>query len=376
MTASNLHIEVAETTDSVKWQENLSRSSSATVFQSYQWARAYLEALHDIPLFLTVRDKSENVVAQLLLFVVNEFERRLSPRYNRYLRFVPSRLGVGTRLVWSYGPIIHDESLVAEILESILEEADKLAHEWGATQIYGISPPLETHSDEYRDTYRRSSYTVQDWGTFVTDVTRDEQTIWSALDKKTRNDIRRAESRIVIREVTDRGLLAKFALLSAKFNEVKRGRPEASEAMKYYDVFWKWLHRSDQSVSPASNVFLAFEDEQPRAGLMLNSFNGNVTQHSVISDGAKGNLGGPLLTWQAIRWAHSCGCKTLDLVGVNPSPSNPEEKGIYFYKSKWGGTFRRQYNLLRIVKPLGVKLFAGYVKVQKRLWSIQGLVPH
>ena len=175
--------------------------------------------------------------------------------------------------------------------------------------------------------------------------------------------------------MTDDNLLRRFASLSVKFNEVKRGRPNEEAALKYYRIFWDKFHEAAAGPAPISTFFLAFQDDEARAGLTLNGFNGNVTQHSVISDGSKGNLGGPLLTWHAIKWARSGGQRTLDLVGVNPAPTSPEEKGIYFYKARWGGTFRTQLNLIKVLKPLKTKVFAGYLMLQKQVWRVQGISP-
>jgi hypothetical protein len=355
------------------WQDNLARSPYSTIAQTYQWSQAYLEALRDIPLYLTVRDQTDTVVAQLLLFVINEYERRMSPPYNRVLRYLPSRLGTGTRLVWSYGPVIHAPSQTTEILKVILDTTDRVAEEWKVAQIYGITPALDDRVQEYGDLYR-ASYRVQDWGTFVTDVTVEEDVIWNSFDNKTRNDVRRAERNLTVVEVTDDTLLSKFASLAVKFNDVKRGKPNVDAALSYYRIFWKYLCETNAPGS-LTKFLLAFDGQEARAGVMLSSFNGNVTQHSVLSDGSKGNLGGPLLTWHAIKWAHSHGLRTLDLVGVNPSPTSPEEKGIYFYKSRWAGAYRTQYNLIKVLKPFKTKVFAGYVKVQKGLWNLQGITP-
>lgn len=278
-------------------------------------------------------------------------------------------------MVWACGPIIHDKTRAANILESILREVYSLAREWNATQIYGTSPPLVDNMEKNGETFSHRSFLIQEWGTFITDVTCGQETIWNSLDKKTRNGVRRAEARgISIREVTDEDLLSEFARLSTRFNQMKKGTPDIEEVIRYYKTFLKCFHESYQTASPSSSLLLAYEKE-PRAGLMLNSFNGNVTQHNVISDGSRGNLGGPLLGWEAIKWAQTNSCRTLDLVGVNPTTSNPEEEGICFYKSQWGGAFRKQYNVIKIMKPLNAKVFAGYVKLQNKLWSIEGLMP-
>jgi len=366
-------VEVTSSTDESWWQQSLARSAYSTIAQSYRWSQAYLEALRDIPLYVIVRDRTDAVVAQLLLFVINEYERRMSPPYNRALRFLPSRLGVGTRLVWSYGPVIHVRSQATEILKVILETIERIAAGWKVAQVYGTTPPLDDRAEEYRCLYQ-ASYRVQHWGTFVTDVTNGVDVIWNRFDNKTRNDVRRAERNLTVIEVTDDDLLTKFALLAVRFNDVKRGKPSVDAALRYYRTFWKNLCETNDSLS-VTKFFLAFEGQQARAGVMLSSFNGNVTQHSVISDGSKGNLGGPLLTWHAIKWAHSQGLRTFDLVGVNPSPTSPEEKGIYFYKSRWAGAYRTQYNLIKVLEPFKAKIFAGYVKVQKGLWNFQGITP-
>ena len=97
------------------------RSPKVSVVQSLLRSLAWNSVI------LIVRDESERVVGQQLLFVMNEFERRLSPPYNHILRCVPSRLGVGTEVVWNYGPIIHERSQSSNMLKLILEEVDNMA---------------------------------------------------------------------------------------------------------------------------------------------------------------------------------------------------------------------------------------------------------
>jgi hypothetical protein len=346
----------------------MTRFPGATVFQTYSWARAYSEwSPRDIPVFIYVRDRADNIVAQLLLFVANEFERR-GARYNRILRFAPSRLGLGNRIRWSYGPLVLDRSRSSDILNAILCAVTGIARDRNVVLVDGASPPLTYSSETYLDAFRKQSKRIMEWGTFITDVTRDEQTIWENLNKKVRNDVRRAEKEIVVKEVTSDELLLEYASLLLRFNAVRRrifSKPEI--ANRWYRIFWKWGNQCQST----QKLFLAYKGNQPCAGLVVNGFNGNVTQHDVISDGSKGNLGGPLLTWHAIKWAHHTGFKTFDFVGVNPSSSASEkERAIYFYKSKWAGVYRTHYRILKIMKPFKEKL--GWIS-EKALQRFQAV---
>lgn len=370
-TSSGLSVEIAYSTEEMTWQENLAKCPAATAFQSYPWATAYHAALNDIPIFVHVRDEHDDIVAQLLLFVINQYERE-TPPYNRILRYVPSHLAVGTRIVWQYGPLIQKKSDASRITDAILDAVLNIAKEWSATQIYGTSSPLVDHSPRSLSAYKTRGFLVRNWGTFITDTGRTLDQIWASLDKKARNDVRRAEKELTIKDVESEDELRDFAALLTKFNRTKRGIVHAEEAaLRYYKAFWKHLHVLDREPFQAYRQFLTYRGDQAVAGLVINSLNGNVTQHSVISDGSRSNLGGPLLTWHAIRWSNTFGSKTLDLVGVNPLSSDSKERAIYFYKSKWAGTFRDQYHFIMVRDRFKDRIFLASNLVQRAIWRLQ-----
>jgi len=368
---ASLRVEVAEDTDPAVWQRNLLKYPDSTVSQTYAWARAYSEGLGDRPLFLQVRDGRDDVVAQLLMFKINYYERS-DPSYNQLLRRVGSSLGIGGNLVWHYGPLVQDKFRTAETMNAILGAVNAILKASKATLAFGTSPPLGRVSDECLDAYRSSSYSVKEWGSFIIDVTRDEEVLWRSLNKKTRNDVRRAEKTMYVKDVTDGTLIAEFASLLVEYDEHRWNLAiDKERTVQYYRTFTRCMHESGGALLPAYKVILAYEGDKARAGLVLQCFNGNATQYSVISDGSQGNLGGPLLTWHAIRWAHSFGARTLDLVGVNPSPKDVKEQSIYFYKSKWGGEFRMHYHFIRNLRPFRSWLFARSTMLQRKLWNIQ-----
>ncbi len=353
--SSNYYIDLSNNIDYSKWDENLAKCAEATVFQTSLWAKVYSEYEKDTPIFIYVKDRADTIVAQLLLFVMNK-DQYEPGQYSRALRFASSKLGIGTRILWNYGPLIQNKTHIRDILQLILHEVKRIAKDWNATLIAGSSPPLTHLDDAYLRVYADDPYQINKWGTFIVDVVHDEEILWSRLDKKARNDVRRAEKKTVIKEVTDDEHLVEYALLAAKFNKTKRGIISNREnAIRWFRTHWKCMHESNIQ----GRLILAYQNESPVAGLQLYSFNGNVTQHAVLNDGSIANLGGPLLTWNAIKCAHSIGARTFDFVGVNPSPSDQKEKAIYFYKSKWGGDLRTLYKYTRIVDPLKVKLFSA-----------------
>ena len=82
-------------------------------------------------------------------------------------------------------------------------------------------------------------------------------------------------------------------------------------------------------------------------GVNTNIFNGNLYQTSVINT-KKELQGGTLLTWKTIEWAIETKNRTIDLGGANPMPTTAKEKGIHFYKEKWGGEKFEQKIFIKI----------------------------
>jgi hypothetical protein len=363
-----LGVELAEKLDPTKWQRDVAAYPASTICQTHSWATALSTVLKYKPIFIRVKDDNGSTAGQLLLFVEDEFERAFPP-YNALFRFAGRKLGLGRNLVWQYGPLIAKNDRSVEVLRLILRTIDTIARDWNITEIHGTTPPLDT-VNEYLVEYNQTCSTLE-WGTFIVNTTRDEEILWRALEKTAREDVRRAKKQnMTVKEVTNESLLLDYAALAAKYSNLKRNVLVNAEAVaKAYQVSWRCMQSATDGLY---RMFLAVRNNEPKAGLSVYAFNGNATQYNLINDGSPGNPGGSLLTWNVIRWAHSSGMKTLDLTGVNPSPqADDKEKAIYRYKSKWGGTYRTHYHIMRKSSPFRARLLAYSIILQRKLWNVE-----
>ena len=77
------------------------------------------------------------------------------------------------------------------------------------------------------------------------------------------------------------------------------------------------------------------------------------------------NVGGPLLTWHAIKWAKESGFKTYDFSGGESDPKNEKDykryseqwDSLFSYKKKWGGEEIPYFQFIKIVNEKSYKLF-------------------
>jgi lipid II:glycine glycyltransferase (peptidoglycan interpeptide bridge formation enzyme) len=76
------------------------------------------------------------------------------------------------------------------------------------------------------------------------------------------------------------------------------------------------------------------------------------------------SVGGPALTWHAIKWAKERGMRIYDFSGVlAPSDDGKNDsyreqwEGLTKYKRKWGGQEYPYYHFIKIIHPLRYKLF-------------------
>jgi lipid II:glycine glycyltransferase (peptidoglycan interpeptide bridge formation enzyme) len=321
----NFNVKISSNISESEWNDNLSKNTASTIYQTYNWQELYHEAFGSKPVFITITNQDGTVVGQLACLI---HEKMLWEDVNPLSKKIGNILKLGTSLWWYHGPIIHDHVNYNEILSIILSSVDKIAKENKVVNIRGISPPL---ADQFPSkTFQKFGYDSEPRLTFIIDLNQNIDDLYNSLKKDPRYYIRKSEKAGFEFEIAkDMEGLEKFQDL--KIEAKKREGKKPFRNPKFYEKHWKIMQNNGYE------EWLLVKDHGKIEGTILTLFfNGNVIQHA-LANSPKKELVGTFLTWNTIKWAQKMKYHTFDFAGVDPSPKTEKEKGIYFYAAKFGG---------------------------------------
>ena len=353
-----LHVKISSEINENEWNEELSKNIGSTVYQTYNWQKLYHEAFGSKPVFITITNDSGIVVGQLACLIHEKMEVTDT---NPLSKKIGNLLGLGTSLWWYHGPIIHNKHSKDEILSLILSTVDKIAKENKVINIRGISPPLTQQFSH--ENFKKFNYKIQPWSTYIIDLHQDHNTLFSSLNKKTRYDIRKAESNeLEFQVVRDKNSLKKiFELKLTSKNKPDRRSTKVKNT--FLNSHWNFLFEKE-----FEKAFLVKYKNEYIGGIVLLNFNKNTIQHFVVNSPKTNLQGGPFLTWNVIKWGIENDYSSFDVGGINPYPVLEKEKNIDFYKSKWNG---KKYNYFFYTKIINRKKYyvSTAIKNPKRIIS-------
>ena len=305
------------------WNERLLYSQLGSMQQTKEYA--FSKVLSGItPLFLKFVSSDGNVVGQLLVLLTSRLNKKGS--IGKLLKKLSNVDSVSGK--WVYGPIIFDEDYREEIFSELKNYLTSKNY-----KIWGSNFPL---SENYPDGI--SPFTKKSWGTFLIDLSLDIDTLWKNLDKHSakKNIERSKERNVVISEMKKSDLSVYFQMY------LDYGKTHPDVTLSFLEKQWDILHPIGYS------GFIAYENDIPVGAIRFSSFNGYINEYSIIRserDTVAKLYSQDLLKWSIIEWGIKNNCKYFDLSGVNPSPEDSKEKGIFRYKQKWGGTLKK-YDIL------------------------------
>lgn len=314
-------IEISNTADEKTWNNKLLENKASTTYQTVNWLSVYSGKLGFRPIFILIRNSSDQIVGQLAAKLISDFRN-----FNPLSKKISHKLGLGITLTWNYGPIIHDYTNFEKILHEILKGIEKIARQNHVTMIRGSAPPLS--DNDYEKSFKSFGYKSQQWETYITNLSTDEEKLYSLLDKKTRYDIRKTEKLNLKFEVAkERSTVEKYFLLKRKSrNALNNNITKSSINDEHWENHKKGFEK----------IFLV-KNNEVIGGIFALMFNGNVVQHGVVNYKSKGLLGGSFLMWNTIKWLMKEKFSTFDVGGANPRPATKKEDQIKFFKSKWNG---------------------------------------
>ena len=274
---------------------------------------------------------------------------------------------LGNRGTWVNGPIIYSESEEEriQILQKFFEAINEIIVKFDLILIDGYSSPQNTQVDkDYLNLFKKNGFKIEKFVTFVFDMQKSLDEIWFGIQKYMRVGVKRSEKRgINVEELKTKQQLEEYFKLHIKWSKTKGISAELD--LSNIDTEWNKIKNGSEK------IFLAYKNQELISALMIRHFNKIVVPIKVLSSYSQTtSLGGPILTWTAIKWTKENGMRMYDLTGgeappnVNKNLSDYEKKwgGIMGYKRKWGGEEFPYYHFVKVKSKYKYKLMRLLMK--------------
>lgn len=333
-----MKVEVLDRVETGWWDDLVRSHAQGTIYQTSRYAEFARRYYGARPFFLLARDNGA-VAGQLLVFDMGRFPDRDAARpWRTRLKAPLNRLLRAFR--WYDGPLVFEPADPAVVLAALLAETDALAGRHRVAQLaHGAlpavpgakSPPVPTGFEQ------------TEWGTFLIDLSQGTDVCWRRLKGgAARSAVRRAmKLGVRVIDATDR---------VTALAQCERAHSTAHRLAAWPEVFWSTLR--DVLGPHGYRVLAAEHEERLVAFVPLLVFGRTMHLLKPVQDPRcqeERIPAGDLLMWEAIRLGQALGLVRFDLSGVAPTPSSEAERGIRFFKSKWGGEYvpypilRRRY---------------------------------
>lgn len=302
--------------------------NNACFLQSFEWGEFKKSfGFWDVQRFIG-QDNNE-IKAGFSIFI------RKIPFINRTFLYIPR------------GPVVKEqnERLYSEIFETIKKQGEIYK-----SIFLKIEPEIE--DDVWSKTTRSFSEGwpnllenkkhIQPRCTIILDLTKNEDSILSGFESKTRYNIKIGPKKGVnIIKTEEKSNIKVFLNI---LEETSKRQKFLIHQNNYYETLWDIFYPQKMI-----HLFMAYYREQPIAGLFLITF-GEKCWYLYGASGAQHREVMPnyALHWEVIRWAKSKGLKEYDLWGIpyvkdenTAPPENHPLFGVWRFKKGFGGRIVR-----------------------------------
>ncbi|MBN2374459.1 peptidoglycan bridge formation glycyltransferase FemA/FemB family protein [bacterium] len=333
---------IAQSTPFEDWDEILYRAGGeAGLCQSSYWGRVIKKMDKSIPFFIKVM-RSNEITACCLIFKMFAYSREKRRRTSLF-----------PYIEIHNGPVIICNRYAVPSIDFLLSWIVGFAKKNFAESINfgGFSPQsIFISSGEVIDTFKRHGFISRRWGTFLTDLSLDEDALFRSLRHSARKNIKKCK---------EENILVK------KINNID----------EYYEMFYKTYKASEEYYGRKCNPFskIPYEEDKNKyyhyfiaqqingsilATIGMYVFNRVATE--IMSTLAPSALkqkipAQDILHWEMMLEAKRLGCLKFDLAGVNPNPQTSKEAGIRRFKGKWGGDYIEYYTFKKDMNPFYIR---------------------
>lgn len=340
--------------------------SNATIFQTKEFSEYMAKFIRANSYQIILRE--DNEIRAILTFFKHGLEQDFLIRKKYFSHIAPIFKKLFPIFKWTGGPLIkyncgdRRNDIYSEYLNKILDEVDNLAK---FEDILSVSNVVCSIFDNKRESklFIKHKYKSREWGTFIIDLTMEKNSLWYAIKKDTRKIVKRTIKKgVKIEIINKKEVLYDYARLIIE-QQQRMGEPLSFTCVyRSLNLLMECLKKID-----GFYVFMAMYRDMPISALGILSFNGILNEISVANSNfaLKNKIyAQDLIKWEIIKWGHETGKRIYDLTGVNPNPLTEKEKGIYRFKSKWGGELVK-YNIYSKYYPSKRNLL---LKLFKKCW--------
>jgi len=311
------------------WNERVLKSINSNFQQTAEYANYIQKRFSYRPIYVKFFD-SEELVSQLILFEhsrINQFLRnnhfliKFSDKF--YNNLVPNQ----NTYTWSYGPILFKSELSDKIYQEFFVFLSKSKKKYR-----GSFHPLNQSQKKFsEDEYTKSL------GTFIIDFSKGKDEIWNNVNyKHAQKNIKKAQDKKL--SVTEIKNKEDFDIYYKMYTETRKN---ANVSIRKYEHIYDLWNMKDVG----QKGFIVWKENLPLGGIILSTFGGYMIEYAIArskKDLELKTFGSDYLKWFTIEWGFENEMKYYDFAGVNPNPENKKDKGILFYKQKWGGKYYDQ----------------------------------
>ena len=290
--------------DVQQWNELLMKSKVCDAFQTYEWAQVQKNSMGLEPYFLIVHNNGDPVGGVMF------FRKKTMGLIDSYeIRGGPLHVG-------------GDQVVVMKSIVNALKEKE-------GKSIYLLFIPYPAINYTFMGMFKNEGYHPFPFRTLIIDLERPLDRIWSALNKRARWGVRKADRL---------GLKAEVANTWQEWEEYyhlhmlhSREKQYPASPFNFFREMFKLHHRN------MARLFIAEHEGHLIAGSLFLVYKENMIflQNASLDAFRKFNANN-LIQWKSIEWAKENGVKAYDINGLPPEETE-YLRGIYNYKRRWDG---------------------------------------
>ncbi|KXH74445.1 MAG: hypothetical protein AM326_00150 [Candidatus Thorarchaeota archaeon SMTZ-45] len=258
------------------------------------------------------------------------------------------------RLGFDYGgpvSIVDDRQIVMELVLKFEEIAKKEA----------LKATIATTLDfNFATEFEALGYTKELGATFIVDLKKSVDELWSNLDRSARKNVRKAlNNDFCIRSAKNRIEIEKYYEIFVETAKRAGFSPDSRSKNFYYNI-WDNFHEKG-----LANIFIAELNNETVSDLCVLLYKKTITAF------CSGTLNkylslqpNSLLFWHVIEWGHKNGFEYFDLAGA-------DLPDLYRFKKKWGSNLTNYYIFTKTYPSLSYRLLTSYYKFRRSLHKIK-----
>ena len=336
-------MQIIELTKGLKeeWDKVAFSSNDAWFTHLYDWIEMIEKVLNLTSYSFFVKSDNDEVLGIFPLFLQ---KRKILKLFNLTTFISSIRGGGGPAIVPDIG-----QKQRKKVLDAMFEYIDQLAEEKDVDWFFAFPPDLAPANlpplKQNVNPLIFHGFKDVSTQTYLLQLNRSIDELWTNLDKKCRNAIRKAEKeKIEITKAEDLSDIEDYYKIHVETYNRTGVKPHPFE---YFKSIWEYF-----GTKGIANFFFAEYKGERIAALNVGAFKTGVVYWTSCSKTDYMHLRpNNLLQWHAIKWAKEKGYQWYESGETFPNTKDEKLKGLTLFKKSFGGDIYPLYKGLKVYKP-------------------------